>query len=132
METLPVTSALAGFAAIFLVLLSFPIANHRRKNQLSAGDGGDQKFNGLIRAQGNFIEYTPLGIIVIGLAEANGVAFAWVCGLAVALAVGRLLHAAGMIWSALPARALGAILTFGVLLLTGAILVFHSFAGPAH
>jgi uncharacterized membrane protein YecN with MAPEG domain len=45
METLPITSALAGAAAIFLVLLSFPVANHRRANKLSAGDGGDEAFN---------------------------------------------------------------------------------------
>ena len=49
METLPVTSLLTGAAALFLVLLSFPIANHRRRNQLSTGDGGDEAFGGYLR-----------------------------------------------------------------------------------
>lgn len=62
MDTLPVTLVLAGAAAIYLVLISFPIANRRRATQLSAGDGGDEKFNRLIRAQANFAEYTPLAI----------------------------------------------------------------------
>jgi uncharacterized membrane protein YecN with MAPEG domain len=127
MEPLPITALLAGAAAIFLVLLSFPIANHRRANKLSAGDGGDEKFNRLVRAQANFIEYTPLAIIVIGLLEASGFPQMWVCGFAAALAAGRVLHAIGLVWNLLPARASGAILTFLVLLLGGGALVIHSF-----
>lgn len=127
MDTLPVTLVLAGAAAIFLVLISFPIANRRRATQLSAGDGGDEKFNRLIRAQANFAEYTPLAIIVIGLIEMNGFAQIFVCSLAAAFAAGRLLHVVGMLGPVLPARALGMILTFGVLLVGGGALVWHSF-----
>lgn len=127
METLPITLVLAGAAAIFLVLISFPIANRRRATKLSAGDGGDERFNRLIRAQANFAEYTPLAIIVIGLIEMNGFAQMFVCGLAAALAVGRLLHLIGMVGPVLVARALGMILTFGVLLTGGAALVWHSY-----
>lgn len=127
MDTLPVTLVLAGAAAIFLVLISFPIANRRRATQLSAGDGGDEKFNRLIRAQANFAEYTPLALIVIGLIEMNGFTQIFVCGLAAAFAAGRLLHLIGMLGPVLPARALGMVLTFGVLLVGGAALVWHSF-----
>ncbi len=126
METLPVTSLLTGAAALFLVLLSFPVANHRRKNKLSAGDGGDEAFNRKIRAQGNFIEYAPLAIIAIGLLEMNGFPQIWVCTFAAMLAAGRVLHAIGLIWNVIIARMLGAILTFATLLLTGGALVFHS------
>ncbi len=127
METLPVTSLLAGAAALFLVLLSFPVANHRRKNKLSAGDGGDEAFNRKIRAQGNFIEYAPLGIIAIGLLEMNGFPQIWVCGFAAALAGGRVLHAIGLLWNVVISRMLGMILTFAALLLAGGALVVHSF-----
>ena len=127
MDTLPVTLVLAGAAAIYLVLISFPIASRRRATGLSTGDGGDEKFNRLIRAQANFAEYTPLAIIVIGLIEMNGFAQIFVCGLAAAFAAGRLLHVVGMLGPVLPARALGMVLTFGVLLTGGAALVWHSF-----
>ena len=127
MDTLPVTLLLSGAAAIYLVLISLPIANRRRAAKLSAGDGGDEKFNRLIRAQANFAEYTPLAIIVIGLIEMNGFAQIFVCGLAAAFAAGRLLHLIGMLGPVLPARALGMILTFGVLLTGGAALVWHSY-----
>jgi len=126
METLPITSLLTGAAALFLVLLSFPVANHRRANRLSTGDGGDEKFNRLVRAQANFIEYTPLAIIAIGLIEMNGIPQIYVCVLAAALAAARVLHAIGLVWNVIIGRMLGAILTFLVLLLAGGGLVVHS------
>jgi uncharacterized membrane protein YecN with MAPEG domain len=120
---LPVTSLLTGAAAIFLVLLSFPIANRRRATQLSAGDGGDEKFNRLIRAQANFVEYVPLAILTIALVELCGFQQIIVCGLAAALALGRVLHAFGLIANAIWARASGAVLTFLVLLAGGGLLI---------
>lgn len=121
---LPITSLLTGAAAIFLVLLSFPVANFRRANKLSFGDGGDEAFNRRVRAQANFIEYTPLAIIAIGLVEMSGVDQLVVCGLAAALAAGRLLHAFGLWSNVLIGRALGAVLTFLVLLAAGGLLIY--------
>lgn len=120
---LPITSALAGAAAIFLVLLSLPVALRRRAAKLSFGDGGDEAFNRKIRAQANFIEYAPLGIIAIGLVEMGGGSQLTVCGLAAALAAGRLLHAFGLWSNILIGRALGAVLTFAVLLVAGVLLL---------
>lgn len=123
MQTLPVTAALAAAAAVGLVALSLPVALRRGKLKLSAGDGGDAAFNSLIRAQANFTEYTPIGLIVVGLLEMcgfHGLALWSVAGL---LAAGRLSHAIGMIGGIIPARAAGAIMTFLSLLLGGGILV---------
>ncbi len=127
MEMLPVTSLLTGAAALFLVLLSFPVANHRRKNKLSTGDGGDEAFNRKVRAQANFVEYTPIAILAIGLLEMNSFPQIWVCGFAAMLAAARVLHAIGLIWNVIIGRMLGAILTFATLLLAGGALVLHSF-----
>lgn len=121
---LPITSALAGAAAIFLVLLSFPIANRRRATKLGAGDGGDEAFNRKIRAQANFVEYVPLAIIAIGLLEMNGAGQPMLCGLAATLAAARVLHAFGLWSGVLLGRALGAVLTFAVLLVAGGLLIY--------
>jgi uncharacterized membrane protein YecN with MAPEG domain len=121
---LPITSALAGFAAIFLVMLSLPVALRRRATKLSAGDGGDEAFNRKIRAQANYIEYVPLAVIAIGLVEMNGGSQMMVCGLAATLAAARLLHAFGLWSNVLIGRALGAMLTFGVLLVAGVVLLY--------
>lgn len=120
---LPITSALTGAAAIFLVLLSFPVANHRRAKGVSFGDGGDEKLTRLIRAQANFVEYAPLAILAIGLVEMGGASQLLVCGLAAALAAGRLLHAFGLLANMLVGRALGTVLTFAVLLVAGGLLL---------
>ena len=121
---LPITSALTGAAAIFLVLLSLPIALRRRATKLGAGDGGDEAFNRKIRAQANFIEYVPLAIIAIGLLEMGGTGQPMLCGLAATLAAARVLHAFGLWSGVLLGRALGAMLTFGVLLVAGGLLVY--------
>lgn len=126
MDMIPITAALAGAAAIFLVLLSFPIANRRRSQKISSGDAGDEGFNRMIRAQANFVEYTPLAILVIGISELNGFHTHYVCALAATLAAARVLHPIGLIWNVFIARALGAILTFLLLLVGGGALVFHS------
>jgi len=121
---LPITSALAGAAAIFLVLLSLPVALRRRATKTSFGDGGDEVFNRKIRAQANFIEYAPLGIIAIGLLEMGGTGQPMLCGLAATLAAARGRHALGLGGGFLIGRALGAMLTFGVLLVAGGLLLY--------
>jgi uncharacterized membrane protein YecN with MAPEG domain len=124
MPILPFTAILAGAAAIGLVLLSFPIANHRRAARISAGDAGDDRFNRMIRAQANFTEYVPVGLIVLGLLEAASPAGWQLWAVGGTLAVGRFLHPIGLIWNIFIARALGAILTFAALLLGGGLLLW--------
>ena len=121
---LPITSALTGAAAIFLGLLSLPVALRRRATKTSFGDGGDEAFNRKIRAQANFIEYVPLAIIAIGLVEMSGAPQALVGGLAATLAVSRALHAFGLWSGVLIGRAVGAVLTFAVLLVAGGLLIY--------
>ena len=60
--------------------------------KVSLGDGGDPMLIRRIRGMGNFVEYVPLALILLGLAEANGASAIalWICG--GSLVVGRLLH----------------------------------------
>lgn len=120
---LTVTSVLTGAMAIMLALLSFPIADHRRKNRISAGDGGDEAFNRLIRAQANFTEYVPISLLLVALVELCGFQAPVVWGLAGTLAVSRLVHALGLIRNIVWARALGMILTLLVLVGGGGMLI---------
>ena len=77
-----------------------------------------------IRAQGNFIEYVPLAVILCGLAEYRGAGSAWVWTIAGLLILGRAAHAAGMLSGVLPLRALGMLGTYGSLLIGAAALTF--------
>jgi uncharacterized membrane protein YecN with MAPEG domain len=71
MAVLPITSLLVAAFAIALVALSFPISLRRLKVGDMVGDSADEVLHRRIRAQGNFIEYVPLGLITIGLVEAH-------------------------------------------------------------
>lgn len=117
----PVTSALAAVSALALVGLSIPVSMRRFKARVLLGDGRDQVLLARIRAQANFVEYVPVALVVIGLAEVNGAATWLVWTSAVSLALGRAIHAAGMLTGAqTKPRAAGMTLTWLALVL-GAI-----------
>jgi uncharacterized membrane protein YecN with MAPEG domain len=66
---------------------------------------------------GNFAEFVPLALILLGGIEAGGAPHHLVLGLAVALVVARIAHPLGLLRPAPnPPRAVGVVLTLGVLI----------------
>lgn len=113
---LPITSTFAAIAAAALVALSLPVSLRRMKTRIASAMDGDESLARRIRAQGNFIEYAPLALIVLGLAEANAVAAGLLWALGAVLAAGRTAHAFGMLRGSTPLRAVGMVLTYTTLL----------------
>ncbi len=120
MIILPLTSLFAAAFAVALVALSFPISLRRMKVNILLGEGADETLRQRIRAQGNFTEYVPLSLIVLGLVEVHGAPAWMVLAIGGALGLGRLLHAVGMLRSSTPLRGFGMILTY-LALLFGAV-----------
>lgn len=114
-----VTSIIASALTIIFIKLSFAVISLRRQNKISLGSGGNDELERAIRAQGNFSEYVPIALILIGCLEINGAPW-WLVALSgVSLIIGRLLHAIGISerQPSFKKRVLGMKFTFNTLIL---------------
>ena len=91
-----VTSIIAAVLTIVFVKLSFAVIGLRRKNKVALGSGGHDDLERAIRAQGNFAEYVPFGIILIACLELNCASWWLVAIPGITLFIGRLFHAKGI------------------------------------
>ena len=124
MNILPITSIFTAASAIALVTLSFPVSVRRSEVGEMAGDGSDETLRRRIRAQGNFTEYVPLGLVSLGMVEAHATRAWIVVSIGAALAVGRALHATGMLRGSATVRGFGMLFTYLALLVAaGSLLV---------
>jgi uncharacterized membrane protein YecN with MAPEG domain len=113
-----ITSIVTATLTIIFVKLSFAVIGLRRKNKVGLGNGGHEDLERAIRAQGNFAEYVPIGIILIACLELNGAPWYLVAIPGITLILGRWIHAKGI---NIPPpdfskRVLGMKLTFGTLI----------------
>jgi len=113
-----ITSIIAAVLTIILVKLSLAVIALRRKNKVGLGAGGHEDLERAIRAQGNFAEYVPFGIILIACLELNGAPWWLVLLPGLALIIGRLIHAKGINTPPpdFSLRVTGMKLTFGTLI----------------
>lgn len=91
-----VTSIIAAVLTAIFIKLSFAVIALRRKNKVGLGSGGHEDLERAIRAQGNFAEYMPFGILLIACLELNAAPWWLVLLPGITLIIGRLLHAIGI------------------------------------
>lgn len=95
--TFPVLTAFYGsILALIYVGLSAWVVAGRLGSDVLHGDGGDNRLLKRIRAHGNFAEYVPFVLLLVGFYEANGGSAATVRVLLIVLIVARLAHPVGM------------------------------------
>lgn len=113
-----VTPIYAALCALIFVFLSVRVIQHRRDHSVSLGDGDDKVLLRRIRGHANCAEYAPIGVILLLLAELQGMAPLWLHLLGAMLVLGRGLHA--WAFSAdrpnVPGRVGGMVLTFLMLI----------------
>jgi hypothetical protein len=78
------------------IKISFAVIGLRRKNKVGLGNGGHDDLERAIRAQGNFAEYVPFGLILLACLELNGAAWWLVAIPGFTLIIGRLIHVVGI------------------------------------
>lgn len=117
MADLHISLLSAAVAALLNIWLAVRCGNARLKGKVVHGDGGDAALQRHMRAQANYVEYTPFALLLIlllDLTEQDG----WLLGLtALAYFVARISHALGMQADhAAKTRQVGIIATFVLLL----------------
>jgi uncharacterized protein len=123
-----VTSIYAGILALLIVWLSLKVIKLRRSKKVILGDGGETELQYAIRAQGNATEYIPISLILLVLLELSGVNL-WLVHLGgVAIIIGRVLHAKGLLTQSLSYRVLGMQFNF----ITIIALAFLNIAYPIY
>lgn len=93
---LPIALTAAAAAAFINLWLGLRIGQVRGSEKVSVGDGGNEKVIRRMRAQANFIEYTPIVIILIALLEMATGTSTWLWAVMAIYMIARILHAFGM------------------------------------
>lgn len=93
---LPITLTLAAAAALLNLWLAMRVGRLRMSNKVLHGDGGCEPLAKRMRAQANFVEYTPFILILFGLVELATGPQTWLWLLALVYILARIAHAFGM------------------------------------
>lgn len=119
-----ITTALAVAFAILMVLLSLQTSMRRAKLGVAHGDAEDETLRRRVRAHGNFIEYAPFAVVLVLLVEVAGNSPRVTATLALSLALARVLHAIGMLYTSGPAlRGAGMLIQHAAFILAAALLL---------
>ena len=127
-----VTPLYAGILVLWFVVLSLRVVNIRRRG-VSFGDNGDRAITRVVRAQGNFAEYVPIALLMMGFLEADHYSIYWLHALGIVLVVARVLHglALSFDWQPRFGRVAGAALTIIVLVILALQCIYTGIKGQA-
>ncbi len=126
----PITALWTGLLGLLMLVLAMRVVRTRVTENVIFGDGGSALMLQRIRVHANFIEYVPMGIVLLLVLELNGASAMVLHSLGASLFVARLLHAFGLSTSTgtTPGRFIGTVLTWLVLLAGCALVLWLYFA----
>ncbi|MFI2809689.1 MULTISPECIES: MAPEG family protein [Microbulbifer] len=92
----PLTGLYGGLCALLILALAFRVVRFRRGEKVGVGSGGKHYAEVLIRTHANAVEYVPIALLMMLVAEINGLSAFWLNILGGLLVLGRFLHAWGL------------------------------------
>lgn len=92
----PITAIYAALSAVMLLVLAALVVRARWATRTALGVGSDPRMERAVRVHANFVEYVPLALLLMLLAELNGLGAAALHAAGMALLVSRVLHAWGL------------------------------------
>jgi hypothetical protein len=118
-----------GIACLMIVVLALLVSRRRGKLRVPLGDGDQMTMLQAIRAHDNFAEFVPLALLAIVVLEATGESRYLIHALGIALILGRVCHAWGLLSSPQISigRAIGTALTWVVPVVAGVLLILKFF-----
>jgi len=93
---LQTTLSAAAAAALIAIWLALRVGRVRAAEKIAHGDAGNPLLLKRMRAQANYVEYTPFALILIALIELSGRGGLWLSIVAAVYFLARVLHALGM------------------------------------
>ena len=118
------TALYASLSAFFYLALSVNVSKLRFKHRISLGVGALPKLERATRAHGNFAEYIPLILILMGLLEYLGSSALFLHAMGALLLIARLAHAYCLCIKYVSIlRLAGATLTYAILFLSAFTLL---------
>ncbi|MEO8651527.1 MAG: MAPEG family protein [Hyphomicrobiaceae bacterium] len=91
------TAALyVGLFGILLIILSLRVSLIRRDARVALGDGDNEILRRRIRAHGNFVEFVPIALLLLALAEHTGMGSLFIHLFGIVLLAARISHAYGI------------------------------------
>ena len=91
-----ITALYAGLCGLLVIALAFRVVSFRRGKKVGIGSGGDKEGKVRVRVHANAIEYIPLALILLLVAEINGLSHVWLHCLGATLVLARVMHAVGL------------------------------------
>jgi uncharacterized protein len=91
-----VTAFYTGLLGLIYIVLSVRVIRCRHKYKIALGDGDNFKLLRKIRAHQNFMEYTPLFLILLAFADLFGLIKEITNAFGVLFVLGRISHAYGI------------------------------------
>ncbi len=124
----PITALYAGILAIYSIWLSSRAGLMRGKTGISILHGDNMELAEKMRRHGNFTEYVPIVLILIGVLELNGGPAIFLHSLGAALVIARVAHAKGLYHDNIshPLRAVGAAGTALITVVAGIAAIWTS------
>lgn len=125
---LPITLTLAAAAALLNIWLAIRVGRLRQANRVLHGDGGSAGLMKRMRAQSNYVEYTPFVLILFALVEMALGSSTWLWVLALVYILARISHAFGMDHDTPhKARMIGIALTFLTMITLSVVALYAAY-----
>lgn len=123
---LPTTLCLTSAAVVINIWLALRIGKLRVGAKIYMGDGGNDLLQARMRAQANFIEQTPIALILFAGVEMAGKGGVWLAPLGALFMLGRVAHGFGMDGKFKAGRPIGMLTAWGAQLALVVVAVLVS------